>query len=74
MIDGNEVKEDSHYAQHYYSADKCCLKVYPDTETHIYDDCMTTPNEDLANNEMKDEPKPIPRISINDKQLNVYYN
>jgi len=41
---------------------------------YVYDDCMTTPNEDLANNEMKDELKPIPRISINDKQLNVYYN
>jgi hypothetical protein len=42
VIDENGVKEDGRCAQHYYSADKSCLKVYPDMKTHIYDDCITT--------------------------------
>jgi hypothetical protein len=28
----------------------------------------------LARNQMKDKPKPMPRIILKDKQLNMYYN
>jgi hypothetical protein len=74
VIDENEVKEDVRYAEPYYSVGKSYFKMYPDIQVHAYDDCMIAPNEVLAQNEMKDKPKPMPRISLKDKQLNMYYN
>jgi hypothetical protein len=74
VIDENEVKEDVCYTEHNYSSSKSYLKVYPDIEVQDYDDCMIGHNEDLAYNKIKDEPKPMPRISLKDKQLSVYYN
>ncbi len=74
VIDENEVKEDARYAEPYYSAGKSYRKMYPDIQVQVYDDCMIGPNEDLAHNEIKDQPKPMPRISLKDKKLNMYYN
>jgi hypothetical protein len=74
VIDENEVKDYVHYADHYYSADKNYLQMCSDIRIQTYDDCMISPNEDSAHDEMKDEPKLMLRMNFKDKQLNMYYN
>jgi hypothetical protein len=72
QINENEVQEEIRYADPYYSAGQDYVQLPPNIEIHTYDDCLSPSNDYNSYDDVMNEPKPMPRMSLKDKKLNLY--
>jgi len=70
-INENEVQEEVRYAGTSYSVGQDYVQLPPRIQVQTYDDCLSL-NDYNSYDDIMNEPKPMPRMSLKDKKLNLY--
>jgi hypothetical protein len=71
-INENEVQEEVRYTDPSYSVGQDYVQLPPHIQIQTYDDCLSPSNDYNSYDDVMNEPKPMPRMSLKDKKLNLY--